>query len=49
MEESGSIDFARAKAAQFADEGKRALDALPESDAKSILLELADFMIGRTY
>jgi len=49
LQDCGSIDFARAKAAKFIEGGKKALDVLPESDAKSILLDLADFMIGRTY
>lgn len=49
LEESGSLDFVRAKAVEFTEKGKQALDTLPESDAKSTLLKLADFMIGREY
>jgi len=46
---SGSIDYARKKAVSLVEEGKEALAALPGSDAKVLLLELADYMISRNY
>lgn len=49
LERSGSIDYARSKAVELVEKGKRALDVLPDSSAKSLLLSLADYMIGRRY
>ncbi len=46
---SGSIDYARRKAVGLVEEGKAALAPLPESEAKALLLELADYMISRSY
>lgn len=46
---SGSIAYARKKAVNLVREGKEALAVLPESDAKVLLLELADYMISRNY
>jgi geranylgeranyl diphosphate synthase type I len=37
------------KAVGFIDEGKAALKALPDSEAKTILIGLADYMIARKY
>ncbi len=47
LKESGSIDYAMSRAVSFIEEGKSALKALPESEAKNILIGLADFMIAR--
>src|SRR3990172_1086905 len=49
LKESGSIDYAMNKAVGFVGEGKAALAALPESEAKKILIGLADYMIERKY
>lgn len=49
LKESGSIDYAMNKAVGFIDEGKAALKALPDSEAKTILIGLADYMIARKY
>lgn len=46
---SGSIDYARNKAVSLVEEGKRALSVLQESEAKTLLLALADYMINRSY
>jgi len=46
---SGSIDYARKKAVSLVKEGKEALAVLPASEAKALLLELADYMISRSY
>src|SRR4030067_781128 len=49
LKESGSIDYAMNKAVGFVDDGKAALKALPDSEAKTILIGLADYMIARKY
>ncbi len=49
LKASGSIDYARSKAISLVEEGKEALAVLEDSDAKSLLLELADYMISRSY
>jgi geranylgeranyl diphosphate synthase type I len=49
LKESGSIDYAMTKAISFIEEGKSMLKALPETEAKSILIGLADYMIARKY
>lgn len=49
LEKSGSIDYARSKAVELVEKGKRSLDVLPDSPAKSLLLKLADYMIRRKY
>ncbi len=49
LKESGSIDYAMNKAFSFIEEGKAALKVLPDSEAKTILTGLADYMIARKY
>ncbi len=49
LKESGSIEYAMNKAISFIDEGKAALKVLPDSEAKKILIGLADYMIARKY
>ncbi len=49
LKESGSIDYAMNKAFSFIEEGKAALKVLPDSEAKTILIGLADYMIARKY
>jgi len=49
LQASGSIDYARSRAISLVEEGKEALAYLPYSDAKHLLLELADYMISRNY
>lgn len=49
LKKSGSIDYAMKKAINFIEKGKSALDVLPGSDAKNILLGVADYMIDRRY
>jgi geranylgeranyl diphosphate synthase type I len=49
LEKAGSIDCARSRAADLVNRGKRALDALSDSPAKMLLLDLADYMIRRGY
>ena len=49
LQKSGSIEYARSRAEEMVAQGKKALQVLPDSDAKTTLLELADFMIRRRY
>jgi geranylgeranyl diphosphate synthase type I len=49
LKESGSIDYAMNKAVNFIEDGKAALKVLPDSEAKNILIGLADYMIARKY
>ncbi len=49
LKDSGSIDYAIKKAVSFIDEGKSFLKVLPDSEAKKILIGLADYMIERKY
>ena len=49
LQKSGSIDYARSRAEEMVAKGKKALQVLPDSDAKTTMLELADFMIRRRY
>jgi geranylgeranyl diphosphate synthase, type I len=49
LEKSGSIKYARSRAEEMVEKGKRALQVLPDSRARATLLELADFMIRRIY
>ncbi len=49
LEKSGSIEYARSRAEEMVARGKKALQVLPDSDAKTTMLELADFMIRRRY
>ncbi len=49
LRESGSIDYAMNKAITLVEEGKSALKDLPDTDAKKILIGLADHMISRKY
>lgn len=49
LKDSGSIDYAMNKAVSFIEEGKAALKVLPDSEAKTILIGLADYMIARKY
>ncbi len=49
LKDSGSIDYAMNKALNFIEEGKAALKGLPDSEAKKMLNQLADYMIVRKY
>ena len=43
----GSIDYAKNTAVKYCEKAKKALEILPDSNAKQILLELADYSIKR--
>jgi geranylgeranyl diphosphate synthase type I len=49
LQDQGSIDYARRRSLELVDKGIAALDVLPESSAKTLLLGLADYMISRRY
>ena len=49
LQKSGSIEYARSRAEEMVAQGKKALQVLPDSDAKTTMLQLADFMIRRRY
>ncbi len=49
LEDAGSIAYAMEKAQEILDSGKSKIARLTNSQAKEELLELADYMISRTY
>jgi len=49
LQDQGSIDYARCRSVDLVNRGIAALDVLPDSSAKSLLLGLADYMISRSY
>jgi len=49
LQDAGSIDYAMEKAQQLVAQGRAKLDTLPDSKAKTLLKELADYMVTRTY
>jgi geranylgeranyl pyrophosphate synthase len=44
---SGSIDYARNKAREYAGQAREALRSLPESDARRVLEAMAEFVVSR--
>ncbi|MET1124592.1 MAG: polyprenyl synthetase family protein [Archaeoglobaceae archaeon] len=48
LEECGAIEYAAKKAREFVEIGKRRLEVLPNSEAKRLLLELAEYLVSRT-
>jgi geranylgeranyl diphosphate synthase type I len=49
LEAAGSIDYARTKAQELTDRSKRQLSVLPDNEARSLLSDLADYLITRGY
>jgi len=49
LADAGSIAYARETAEDLTAESKRHLDALPESGSRSLLADLADYLIARGY
>jgi geranylgeranyl diphosphate synthase type I len=49
LEKRGSIEYARSRAEEMVEKGKSALEVLPDTRAKAILLQLADYMVKRSY
>ncbi|MFC7154759.1 geranylfarnesyl diphosphate synthase [Halomarina halobia] len=49
LESVGSIEYARGTARDLVDRGKERLDVLPESEARTTLAGIADYLVDRTY
>jgi geranylgeranyl diphosphate synthase type I len=49
LEENGAIDYASKKAVEYVEKGKDRLKVLPDSEAKSLLMEIADYLVRREY
>ncbi|QLG62628.1 geranylfarnesyl diphosphate synthase [Halorarum salinum] len=49
LEESGSIAYAREMATELTERSKRRLAVLPDNEARTLLRELADYLISRGY
>jgi geranylgeranyl diphosphate synthase type I len=49
LREVGSIEFARERAEELTASSKERLDTLPESEARELLADLADYLIHRGY
>jgi geranylgeranyl diphosphate synthase type I len=49
LQDQGSVDYARSRSLELVEKGIAALDVLPDSSAKSLLIELAGYMISRRY
>ncbi len=49
LETAGSIEYARNTARDLIASGKNRLDVLPECEARSVLCEIADYLIERRY
>ncbi len=49
IHESGALELSRAKALDYAESAKNALQVLPESAARDALLALADYAVNRGY
>ncbi|NJD52363.1 MAG: polyprenyl synthetase family protein [Candidatus Methanoperedens sp.] len=49
LKETGSIDRALNRASSFIDAGKSALEILPDSEAKKILIGFTDYMVQQKY
>jgi geranylgeranyl diphosphate synthase type I len=49
LESSGALPYARELAASYLKEGKARLAILPDSEAKELLLGIADYMLSREY
>lgn len=49
LEQSDAVDYTRRRAREYAESARQSLSALPASPAKSILMELTDFVVQRTF
>jgi len=49
LHEAGSIEYAREKARSLVEQSKADLDALPDNEARSLLEDLAEYLISRGY
>ncbi|MGM0592816.1 MAG: polyprenyl synthetase family protein, partial [Halobacteriota archaeon] len=49
LDESGSIDYAREMAEELVAQSKHNLEILPDNEARSLLADIADYLITRGY
>jgi len=49
LEECGAIDYASKRAKEFVEKGKDYLKVLPNSEAKELLIAIADYLVSREY
>ncbi len=49
LKECGAIDFASKMAKEYVEMGKRYLEVLPNSKAKDVLIQIADYLVTREY
>jgi len=49
LDDAGSIDYARETAREYVESGKAELEALPENAARSLLADVADYLIERDH
>jgi geranylgeranyl diphosphate synthase type I len=49
LEAAGSISYARKTASQLAADSKRRLEVLPRNEARSLLADIADYLVTRGY
>ncbi|WNY26066.1 polyprenyl synthetase family protein [Methanolapillus millepedarum] len=49
LTKSGSLDYVKNLAVSYVEEGKSKLDILPDSNAKKVLLDIADYMLYRNF
>jgi len=49
LEECGAIAYASKRAREFVEKGKSYLKVLPDSEAKTLLMEIADYLVTREY
>ena len=49
LERAGSIEFAREKARELAANSKARLETLPDTEARSLLVDIADYLVTRGY
>ena len=49
LEEAGSLEHARERAREFVASGKSHLDVLPDTDARGLLVDTADYLVEREY
>ena len=49
LKEAGSLDYARDRAREFVERGKKHLEALPHSESRRMLADTADYLVERGY
>jgi len=49
LKDCGAIDFASKMAKEYVERGKKYLEILPDSNAKNVLMLLADYLVTREY